>query len=102
MIGNTMRYLMCAIVAAGLLAAWAGSTALGEASTTQPGAAGKVVVLPFNVVGPETSQASVGQAIRQGVLSSLMPYAPGRVQPLDERADDDTAAIDAARKAGAA
>ncbi|HEY2587146.1 MAG TPA: hypothetical protein VGI81_15470 [Tepidisphaeraceae bacterium] len=97
-----MRYLMCAIVAAGLLAAWAGPTALGAAPTTQPGAAGKVVVLPFNAVGPETSQASVGQAIRQGVVSSLMPYAPGRVQPLDERADDDTAAIDAARKAGAA
>lgn len=75
--------------------------ALGAAPTTQP-AAGKVVVLPFAQTNPGAPEASVGQAIRQGVLAELMPYAPGRIQPLNQRANDDKAAIDAARKAGAA
>lgn len=103
MMGHAMRHITRVIVAAGLLAAWSGSTALGAAPTTQP-RAGRVVVLPFAQTNPQPSQqAWVGQAIRQGLLSALMPYAPGRVRPLDVRAgDDNKAAIDAARKAGAA
>lgn len=74
--------------------------ALGAAPTTQPGA-GKVLVLPFAQMSAGPEQAWLGQAIRQGVLSDLMPYAPGRVEALHERAADDKAAIDAARRAGA-
>lgn len=97
---NVMRYITHVIVAAGVLAAGLGSIALGAAPTTQP-RAGKVVVLPFAQTNPGAPGVSIGQAIRLGMLADLMPYAPGRVQPLQERAGDDKAAIDAARKAGA-
>lgn len=96
-----MRYIMHVIVAAGVLAMGLGSMALGAAPTTQP-RAGSVVVLPFAQTNPGAPEARIGQAIRQGMLADLMPFAPGRFEPLNQKADDDKAAIDAARKAGAA
>lgn len=89
------------MVGFGMLAAGLGSMTLAASPTTQP-KTGKVAVLAFAQTNPGRQSAWVGQAIRQGMLADLTAYAPGRFESLNQHAGDDKAAIDAARKAGAA
>lgn len=74
------------------------------AGAAEPATSGKtaVLVLPFAPLNPAEAQPWLGKSIQQSMVSDLMVAAPGRVLSADASAADAAAAVEAAKRAGAA
>lgn len=93
-----MKTTTCAIVVFALMMSLSAHLLRAE---DQPVEAGKIVVLPLVAINPAEQQSWVGRQVRQAMVADLVPTAPGRVDALDTTAKDPSAAMQAARKAGA-
>ena len=64
-------------------------------------APGKVLVLPFEIVGGKSEDSWIGRSIQQSIMTDLMITAPGQVISATSPASDAAAASDLGQKLGA-
>ena len=86
-------------------AAWIGTCALAADPETRPATSRStssvVLVLPFAALNSPEDQRWLGRSIQQSLVADLTAIAPGQVLSSESAANDNAAAIDAGRKAGA-